>query len=153
MTPSQPTRWAQRRTLAIVATLALAILLAGCGGSDSQETLIPEGNLWHVVQLRSGGQMADVVSGTDLTLDMTVTDQASGSAGCNTFSGTYMIDGNAITFGPLATTLMACADEAVNQQETAYLAALGATSGYRIVGDQMEFNDSGQQVLITFEAD
>ena len=35
-----------------------------------------------------------------------------GSSGCNTYRGTYALDGNQITFGPLATTRMACLEPA-----------------------------------------
>jgi heat shock protein HslJ len=52
---------------------------------------------------------------------------ASGSAGCNNFNGGFTVDGQQLTFGPLATTRKACADPAIGQQETDYLAALAST--------------------------
>jgi heat shock protein HslJ len=51
----------------------------------------------------------------------------SGFSGCNRFSGTYTLDGNAITFGPLASTRMACMDS-VNTIETKMLEALSNTN-------------------------
>ena len=55
----------------------------------------------------------------------------SGSAGCNTYNGTYTVDGSSISFGPLATTKMACpvAETAV---ETAYLAGLAGVKTWSI---------------------
>ena len=54
-----------------------------------------------------------------------------GSAGCNTYNGTYTVDGSSISFGPLATTKMACpvADTAV---ETAFLAGLAGAKTWWI---------------------
>lgn len=57
--------------------------------------------------------------GTDGTLSST-TD-------CNTANGSYTVDGNQITIGPLATTRMACAD---GSQETEYLTDLGSVRSY-----------------------
>jgi heat shock protein HslJ len=58
----------------------------------------------------------------------------SGSAGCNTFSGTYTTDGASLTFGPLASTKMACAEPAMTV-EGAYLTALAGVTGYTIGAD------------------
>lgn len=58
----------------------------------------------------------------------------SGSAGCNTFSGTYTSDGATVTFGPLASTKMACAEPAMTV-EGAYLAALAGVTGFTIGAD------------------
>jgi len=58
-----------------------------------------------------------------------------GSAGCNTYNGTYTATSgsaeNEITVGPLATTRMACAEN-VMDQETRYLSALEAAETYTI---------------------
>lgn len=49
--------------------------------------------------------------------------RVSGTTGCNRISGTYEIDGNVVTIGPLATTRMACPPPLM-ARETALLAAL-----------------------------
>jgi hypothetical protein len=63
--------------------------------------------------------------------------QVSGSAGCNTYQGTYRstraVGRNMIEIGPLATTRMMC-DQALMDQEGLYLAALEAATEYRIEG-------------------
>lgn len=51
------------------------------------------------------------------------TKTVSGFSGCNRFSGNYKIDGNSISFGPLASTKMACMDY-VNKIEMNMLEAL-----------------------------
>ena len=73
----------------------------------------------------------------------------SGSTGCNTFSGAVTIDGSELSFGPLVTTRMACADPAANAQEEAFLTAMDGVSGYTV-------DDQGRLVLqggpeLTFE--
>jgi heat shock protein HslJ len=72
----------------------------------------------------------------------------SGSGGCNTFNGTYTIDGSAISFGPLATTRMACPDD-VMAVEDAYLLALDGAASWSI-GDDGRLVLDGATVL-TFD--
>jgi heat shock protein HslJ len=56
---------------------------------------------------------------------------ASGNGGCNTFNGSYAIDGQTIAFGPLISTKMACAGT-IDEVETAYLRALQAATAWSI---------------------
>ena len=49
---------------------------------------------------------------------------ARGSGGCNGYGGDYRLNGSTITFAPIASTLMACADVQIMETESAYLAAL-----------------------------
>lgn len=58
----------------------------------------------------------------------------SGFTGCNTFSGTYALDGATLSFGPLATTKMACADPTMFV-ESAFLAAMAGLTGWSLDGE------------------
>ena len=51
--------------------------------------------------------------------------RASGSGGCNRFTGSYTFDDGKLAFGPLAGTKMMC-PEAVMDQEDRFHQALGA---------------------------
>jgi heat shock protein HslJ len=81
---------------------------------------------WTVTMLRTADAVSSPVPGSTLTLSL-ANGNASGSAGCNNFNGGFTVDGQQLTFGPLATTRKACADPAIGKQETDYLAALAAT--------------------------
>jgi heat shock protein HslJ len=59
---------------------------------------------------------------------------ASGNSGCNTYNGTYSVDGKTIAFGPLISTKMACVG-AGNDVEAAFLAALQGASTWSIAAD------------------
>jgi heat shock protein HslJ len=52
--------------------------------------------------------------------------RASGSGGCNRFSGTYTQDGDRVRIGPLAATKMACLDETLMQKEQRFFEMLEA---------------------------
>ena len=74
-------------------------------------------------RLQQGKQaVVSPITGTTLTATFTA-DTVSGSAGCNDYNGSYTLDGDKVTIGPLATTRKAC-EQPVMDQETAFLTAL-----------------------------
>jgi heat shock protein HslJ len=121
-----------------------AILARPAGEAPAGSAAAPAlpGSSWTLVGLGDvelGGTMPTIAFGADGTM--------SGSAGCNTFNGTYTIDGHAVTFGPLATTRMACADD-VMAIEDAYLAALDGASSWSIAEDGLLVLDG--TTMLTF---
>lgn len=73
-----------------------------------------------------------------------------GSGGCNRLGGTYRLEGATLSFGPLATTKMMCADAI--EQERRFLAALGAVRGWRVAGDDLTLLDAGGAAVARFVA-
>jgi len=59
------------------------------------------------------------------------------NAGCNTGSGEVELGDAVITFGPMAITRMACADDAGNQLESKILTVLVGQVGYQITGRRL----------------
>lgn len=126
-----PTPWkeqdAVKRTkpLALVAAIlvALVALVSGCGGNDdavNAPTML-EGS-WTLVTLN--GAAADAAVPSTLSMNEGT---ATGNAGVNTFNGSYDAPSDGVlTFGTLATTMMAGPDNAM-QQESAFLKALADT--------------------------
>jgi heat shock protein HslJ len=89
------------------------------------------------------------VAGSEITAIFGEDETITGSAGCNSYSGTYKVDGNEIEIelGPL--TMMFCEDpEGVMDQESDYLEALQSVTQYKILGEQLVMmDDNGQEVL------
>ena len=98
------------------------------------------GTSWLVTGYNNGKQaVVSVIGGTELTTDFGKDGTVSGSSGCNTYNGTYKVDGDKITIGPLASTRMACNDpEGVMDQESQFLAALQSAKSFKIDGSKME---------------
>jgi len=72
----------------------------------------------------------------------------SGIAVCNRIIGSYTLDGEALHLRPGATTMMACVPGPLAEGEV--LAALNATTGYRIDGSQLQLLDATGTVLATY---
>ena len=105
-----------------------------------------EGTTWQLTDLRLSGAYAPVPPGATVTL--TLQDgQASGSGGCNQYSGPYTLSGDSLTFGTLVQTLMLC-EGVRGTVETFYFADLPAVAHWAIEGDTLTLSaDDGQPVV------
>ena len=127
---------------ASVALLLALGLAAGCGGDDGAGSFV--GVPWVV---SSGVDLA----GTDAVPSATFTDDTvGGSTGCNRFTASYTVDGDAMEIGEIASTRMACPPPA-DAIERAYLAALGRVAAWHIDGSELVLADYDDNELIRFE--
>jgi heat shock protein HslJ len=100
------------------------------------------GTTWSATGINNGKQaVVSLVADTTVTAVFGEDGTITGSAGCNTYNGTYEVSGTDLTIGTLATTMMACEPD-VSTQEADYLAALARVTTYSISGDQLELRDA-----------
>jgi len=107
-----------------------------------------EGTAWQLDGIRSGETISSVPAGTttptfSLAADGTVTLHT----GCNGGRATATVSGSTITFGPVMTTKMACADRAGRQTEAAVLAVLDGAVEWSITGKALTLT-KGDQGLV-----
>ena len=122
--------------LALTALGALPLSLA-------QPPAALDGTQWQLISLDG----SPVLDSTSVTLAFGPQDRAGGSGGCNSYGGSYSVQDDALSFGPLASTMMACHDD-VMQQELDYFAALQAVTRFTRSGDQLIlFYGEGQQLI------
>jgi heat shock protein HslJ len=76
---------------------------------------------------------------------------ATGSGGCNTFGGTYALDGTSLTVMDVLSTLVACTDEDAQAVEDAFLAALPEVRGWLISSGALQLTDELGATILTFE--
>ena len=75
--------------------------------------------------------------------------RASGSTGCNRFSGTYKLDGEQLSFGPSMSTRRACPDPA-GEVEAAFEQALGKTVKHRVTETALVLLDGDGAAVAKF---
>jgi heat shock protein HslJ len=90
-----------------------------------------------------------VLPGTDLTMVFGVNGTLNGSAGCNSYSSTYLVNGSQLTITPPAGTSVVCAEpEGIMEQEATFLDALPLADSFSIQGSQLQIlNVAGKPLL------
>jgi heat shock protein HslJ len=86
---------------------------------------------WVVTSYFRPGAVVSVIQGTTITANFTGK-AISGNGGCNSYSGPYETDETKIRIGPVVATQRACAEAALTQQESEYLAALDTVRRFGI---------------------
>jgi heat shock protein HslJ len=139
------------RSLAFVSIVVALFAVAACTSSGAStapsevggDPASLDGTSWTLTSI--GGTTVDVESVP--TLVFAEAAAVSGNAGCNQFSGTATIGDGTIDFGALASTRMACVDEAATQLETDYLAALDAATTWSIGGETLTIGGGSELVF------
>ena len=131
----------------IGAVMALAVLLVGCGTSPTNSSSL-QGARWVLVTLEGKSPLTGTAPSAGFSAD-----QISGSAGCNTYFGTYEVSGSEFSISDLAVTEMWCMEpEGVMDQEMDYLAALSSVATYEINRDTLTLRDTQGLQLLIFRA-
>lgn len=124
------------------------VLLAGCSSLNSSRGGTLTGQLWVLTELAGQPLVADSGISASFSTDGTV----SGSAGCNRYNGKYTVSGDSLTFSVnMAMSMMMC-EQAVMDQETAYIKALGQVKSYSLSGDRLSLKDEDGKDILVFQA-
>ena len=110
-----------------------------------------EGVVWQLQSLvDASGKTVDAMADIPVTAAFN-NGQLSGNGGCNNYFGSYKVDGSSLTITPAGTTMMAC-PEAVMAQEQALMAALSSSASYQVANDQLQIMNADGTVVLTFTA-
>ena len=102
------------------------------------------GNGWLVEEIAGGG----VLDRAETTVEFAADGSVSGSTGVNRYFGKATIDGNALSFGPLATTRRA-GPPALMEQESRFLEAIGVVKKFEVINPGIiQFLDSSGKVVL-----
>jgi polar amino acid transport system substrate-binding protein len=157
--PPEDTKASKTNKILIGALVAIAVIAVGAlvavwlinrGGAETATDPLA-GTKWQVRSYYNPaevGGMASPVGGTQLTAEFT-NGQVAGSAGCNSYSASYTVDGDSLSIGQAAATMMYCNEPAgVMDQEAAFLAAMQSASSFKLEATQLHIlNDKGQVVV------
>lgn len=122
--------------------IIILVLLMSVPAAFAQQDNPLAGTAWRLVSING----AELMPGTEITLLFENEGSAGGSSGCNFYGVDVAVEqGNSIRFTQAISTAMACLDEGVMEQESAYLQALEAVATYAV--------RDGQRVLVAENGD
>lgn len=142
---SRPTLALDGDTLTVTARGATLTMVDEATVNPPQQL---EGPTWTVQEINTSNASATVRAGVRTP---TLTFQGGTVAvdtGCNTGSGGYTLGDGTVTFGPIATTRMACTNPAGNQVEQQVLTVLTGTATYTIKGATLTLTNGANGLVL-----
>ncbi|MCC6500071.1 MAG: META domain-containing protein [Anaerolineales bacterium] len=126
----------------LIGLLAVLVLSACSGGSAS--SIVGQ---WELVSHGSASSQTPAVEGVDTSIEFSADGKLHGNVGCNVFNGDYKVDGDTLTFSPVASTLMFCEDVAA--QESSTLAVFSESATFVLDGDTLTITSAdGASVIV-----
>lgn len=133
--------------LLLLSVSFVLVFAAACTPAIASQNLV--GTHWKLTTLN--GQA--LVAGSQITLDFNQGNQIDGNSGCNSYGGEYVLNGSAMSFNKMLSTLMACADQSINDQEAAFNQAMSSVAAFEISNGQLNLKDAAGTIVLTFIKD
>ena len=119
--------------------------------STGQQALA--GSEWHLVAMGPVGSGSLPAPDARITIKFGNDGRISGSGGCNSYGGNYLVQGNRLTLSQVFSTKRACIDANANKQESQYFAALETASRFRLTRKQLTVYYGVGQNALDFASD
>lgn len=123
----------------ILLFLVSGLLLAACASGSTGPEI--SGTDWKLISYGPVGSQVQAAEGIDTSLKFGSDGRVSGNMGCNSFGGEYTQKDGQVTFGPLASTVMACQEPQMSQEGTAFAILTGSVD-FTIDGDVLTILDA-----------
>jgi heat shock protein HslJ len=110
------------------------------------------GVTWQMTMVNNGQDaVVSALAGSEVTALFGEDGSLTGSAGCNRYTASYQLDGDSLTVGPAASTMMMCPDpEGVMDQEAAYLKALETVASFELSGDRLTLRTASGAIAVEY---
>jgi heat shock protein HslJ len=96
---------------------------------------------------------APVLAGTALTANFGADGSLNGSSGCNSYSGSYSVDGSSLSVSPTIGTGVICPEpDGIMEQEGSFLTTMSSTAAFSMEGGQLYLLSGAGQAVIEFVA-
>ena len=133
----------------VMSASLLVAALPGLAFAQDAEPYAAEQVEWLLQSWSDGEAMMDIPEGVETTLFLSGGD-VNGSAGCNSYFGSYDIDESSLSFGPMGVTAMICGEPA-QSVEDAYLPLLETTAGWSVDDEGMlSLTDAAGTVVLVY---
>ena len=136
------------KLILVSAILVASLSLCACN-QVAEDTVTIEDTKWVLESYGEQGNLQAVLENTEITAAFESTEgKVKGSAGCNSYFGSYEINNRNLSISQIGNTEMYCMEpEGIIDQETEYLRLLSALGNYEIIEGKLRIT-TGSEVLI-----
>jgi putative lipoprotein len=114
----------------------LALTVTACSNGSGSPSLVGK---WKLTSYGSADSQTPAVADVDATIEFTNDGTVSGNSGCNGFGGTYEIKDAQIAFSAIVSTLMACDDPRMAQENAVF----------QVLKDNVDYKIDGKTLTLT----
>jgi len=140
-----------KKHLLILFVISLAV--SACSAQSTEQS--PEASsdpapligTWKLTAYGPVNAPVPAVEGIEAGLTFKEDGTVSGSSGCNGLGGDYNVEGDQVTFGEFVSTLMACDDPIMAQEEVAHKVMTG-TASYIIEGETLTITNNDNVLVL-----
>jgi putative lipoprotein len=132
-----------KKLLLVLSLISLAI--SACTAKQSSASL---SGAWKLTSYGPASAPTPAVADTEAGLTFQEDGTLTGNSGCNGFGGSYTVAGDQVTFKDIVSTLMAC-DDARMAQEEAVHKVLTDTAAFKIEGDTLTLTNNDLVLVLT----
>ena len=125
--------------------VVISLALYGCNAQGASASLI---GTWNLTAYGPSASPTPAVPDAGAQITFNEDGTVVGNSGCNGFGGKYTVEGDQITFSEIVSTLMAC-DEARMAQEDAVHKVLTDTATYEIEGNTLTLTNNDLVLVLT----
>lgn len=129
-----------------VFTFLAMVILAACSPAAAADIT----GVWRLASYGDPASLTPAASGVDTSIEFKSDGKLGGNVGCNGFGGDYTVNGSAIEFGQIISTLMFC-EGPVGEQESAVLTVFAESASFTLDGETLTITsaDGGSVVVLT----
>jgi len=135
-----------KKYLLILFVIALA--LSACTAEATEEPSASLVGAWTLTAYGPAGATTPAVPDTEAGLTFNEDGTVTGDSGCNGLGGSYTVEGDQITFSEIVSTLMACDDPRM-VQENAVQQVLNGAATFKIEGNTLTLTNSDMALVLT----
>jgi len=131
-----------KKSLLILFIIYLA--LSACSSKATASSLIGS---WKLTSYGPANSLIVAVPNTEAGLTFKEDGTVTGNSGCNGLGGKYKVQGDQITFDQIVSTLMACDDPRMAQEEVVHK-VLTDTASFKIAGNTLTITNNDMVLVL-----
>ena len=123
--------------------LMICLTVSACA---SKENALPIAGSWRLTAYGPSDSPAPAVPDVDAILSFAADGTLTGNTGCNQLGGDYQVEGERITFGQIVSTLIACPDLEMAQEDSMHQVLTG-TASFKIEGNTLTITNNNMVLV------
>jgi heat shock protein HslJ len=129
----------------LILLFVLGLAISACAAEDPANALL---GTWTLTSYGPAGSPVPAVEDSGAQLTFNEDGTLAGNSGCNGFGGDYTVEGKEISFGQIVSTLMACEDNRMQQEEAVHQ-VLTDTATFEVDGNTLTLTNNDRVLILT----